>query len=80
MKKDTKHKILTVVYFPFQAIIHLLLSPIIIIEFAFARSSAIAFDDVYMTADNPVVNPDGPTMQMKKKHCWLMRFVNPCVV
>ena len=77
MKKQTKQNGLTVAYFPFQLILEMVLMPFIIVVFAWWRARELSFDDVYMTEDNPSVNQNGPTMQRKKNHCWLMRFVNP---
>ena len=78
-KRQIKKNILTVIYFPFQLLLFAILSPVICIQFAAQRADSLAFDDAIMVADNPMVNPNGPTMQKKRRHCWLMRFVNPWI-
>lgn len=79
-KRIIKKNILTVIYFPFQLLLAVILSPILCIQFAVERANGLAFDDAIMVADNPMLNPDGPTMQRKRRHCWLMRFVNPWIL
>ena len=76
-KRHIKKNILTVIYFPLQLLLSVILSPVLCILFAAARAKVLAFDDAIMVADNPWVNPDGPTMQAKRKHWWLMRFIVP---
>ena len=66
-----------VAYFPFQLVIGALMSPILAIEFAGHKADQMAFEDTYMTEDNPMVNQDGPTMCKKRKYCWLLRFLCP---
>ena len=77
MKAATKYGIRTVLYFPFQLVIGVVISPFLAIAFAMAKADSIAFEDTYMTEDNPMVNQDGPTMQAKRKHWWLTRFIVP---
>lgn len=77
MKKNAAYFILAGLYFPFQLLLMAALYPVAIVGFAWIRAKDIAFDDVYFTADNPMVNQNGPTMRKKKEHCWLVRFLNP---
>jgi hypothetical protein len=77
MKKNAEYFTLAGLYFPFQLLLMAVLTPVAIVGFAWIRAKDIAFEDVYFTSDNPMVNPDGPTMRKKKEHCWLVRFINP---
>jgi hypothetical protein len=73
--KEVKKTILMILYFPFQLIIQIILSPIILGIIACKRAENQAFEDVYMTKDNPWLNQEGPTMTRKKKHWWITRFI-----
>ena len=75
MNLRAKKFLLMLLYFPFQLTIQICLSPLIILWTACIRAENQAFDDVYMTKDNPRVNQDGPTMRRKQKHWWITRFV-----
>ena len=75
MNSDMKKLLLTILYYPFQLVILICLSPIIICFMAAMRADNQAFDDVYMTKDNPWLNQEGPTMTRKKKHWWITRFI-----
>lgn len=75
MKKETRYRLLWVFYTPFQFVIMLCLSPIILFVIACARAEDQAFEDIYITKDNKMLNQNGPAMSRKVKHCWLARFV-----
>ena len=75
MNSDVKKLLLTILYYPFQLVILICLSPLIICFMAAMRADNQAFDDVYMTKDNPWLNQEGPTMTRKKKHWWITRFI-----
>ena len=75
MNSNVKKLLLTILYYPFQLVILICLSPIIICFMAAMRADNQAFDDVYMTKDNPWLNQEGPTMTRKKKHWWITRFI-----
>ena len=75
MNLKVKKLLLTILYYPFQLVILICISPIIISSIAALRADNQAFEDVYMTKDNPWLNQDGPTMTRKKKHWWITRFV-----
>ncbi len=75
MNKNVKEKVLKVVYFPLQLVWGIVCSPLLVLLFAYQRTCDQAFEDVWMTLDNPNVNPDGPTMRRKKEHCWIARFL-----
>lgn len=77
MGNATKKAFLTAAYFPFQVAIGIILSPLLVLVYAYAKSEDMAFDDVYLTEDNPMLNQDGPAMQAKRRHCWLVRFFCP---
>ena len=79
MSNRTKQNVLTALYFPFQMVIMVALSPLLLTGMAWHRSRDLAFDDIYITEHNPMLNQDGPSMQRKRRHCWLMRFINPFV-
>ena len=66
MNLKVKKLLLTILYFPFQLIIQIILSPIILGIIACKRAENQAFEDVYMTKDNPWLNQEGPTMTRKK--------------
>ena len=74
-RKEVKKTLLMILYFPFQLIIQIILSPIILGIIACNRAENQAFEDVYMTKDNPWLNQDGPTMRRKQKHWWITRFI-----
>lgn len=80
MNLKVKYYLLRILYFPFQLVILSCLSPLIVICLAFMRSENQAFEDVYMTKDNPMLNQDGPTMQRKRKHWWITRFIGIDVI
>lgn len=75
MNKNVKEKVLKVVYFPLQLVLGIVYSPLLVLLFAYQRTCDQAFEDVWMTLDNPNVNPDGPTMRRKKEYCWIARFL-----
>ena len=75
MNLKAKKLLLTILYYPFQLVILICLSPFIICFLAAKRADYQAFDDVYMTKDNPWVNQEGPTMKSKRKHWWITRFI-----
>ena len=75
MNSNVKKLLLTILYYPFQLVILICLSPLIICFMAAMRADNQAFDDVYMTKDNPWLNQEGPTMTRKKKHWWITRFI-----
>ena len=77
MKAATKYRIRIALYLPFQLVVGVVISPFLAIAFAMEKAGRIAFDDTYISEDNPLVNPDGPTMQAKRKHWWLTRFIVP---
>ncbi len=70
-----KKFLLMLLYYPFQLVILICLSPLIICFMAAMRAESQAFEDVYMTKDNPWLNPEGPTMKRKQKHWWITRFI-----
>lgn len=74
-RKEGKKTILMILYFPFQLIIQIILSPIILGIIACKRAENQAFEDVYITEDNPMLRQDGPAMTRKKKHWWITRFI-----
>ena len=75
MNLRIKKFLLTVLYYPFQLAILICLSPFIICAMAAMRADNQAFEDVYMTKDNPWLNQEGPTMKRKQKHWWITRFM-----
>lgn len=75
MTRSAKKLILTILYYPFQLAILICLSPLIICIMAARRADNQAFEDVYMTKDNPWLNQEGPTMTNKRKHWWITRFI-----
>jgi hypothetical protein len=75
MNLKAKKLLLTILYYPCQIVILTCLSPIIICVMAAMRADNQAFEDVYMTKDNPWLNQDGPTMRRKQKHWWITRFM-----
>lgn len=75
MNNNVKEKVLKVVYFPLQLVLGIVYSPLLVLLFAYQRACDQAFEDVWMTLDNPMVNPDGPTMRSKKEHSWIYRFI-----
>ena len=75
MNKRVKKFLLMILYVPFQLVIQICLSPLIIMWTACIRAENQAFEDVYMTKDNPWLNQEGPTMTRKKKHWWITRFI-----
>ena len=75
MRRKIKYNILRIVYFPIHLAIAAIEMPFLAVWFAWEISDTRAFEDAYFTKDNPVVNQDGPTMQSKRKHCWLVRFL-----
>ena len=75
MNKRVKEILLMLLYLPFQLVILTCLSPLIIVWSACIRAADQAFDDVYITEDNPRVNPDGPSMRNKRNHWWITRFI-----
>ena len=75
MNLSIKKFLLTVLYYPFQLAILICLSPFIICAMAAMRADNQAFEDVYMTKDNPWLNQEGPTMKRKRKHWWITRFM-----
>jgi len=74
-KLRVKKLLLMLLYYPLQVVIHACLSPFIICVMAAMRAENQAFEDVYMTKDNPWLNQDGPTMRRKRKHWWITRFI-----
>lgn len=74
-KRRVKKFLLMLGYFPFQLLWHILISPIIIVWISAIRSEEQAFEDAYMTKDNPMINQNGPTMTNKRKHWWITRFL-----
>ena len=75
MNKRVKEFLLMLLYFPFQLVIQMCLSPLIIVWIACFRASTQAFEDTYITEDNILLNQDGPSMARKKKHWWITRFI-----
>ena len=75
MNKRVKKFLLMILYVPFQLVIQICLSPLIIMWTACIRAENQAFEDVYMTKDNPWLNQNGPTMTRKKRHWWITRFI-----
>lgn len=75
MNSNVKKLLLTILYYPFQLVILICLSPLIICFMAAMRADNQAFDDVYMTKDNPWLNQNGPSMTRKKSHWWITRFI-----
>ena len=75
MNLRIKKFLLTVLYYQFQLAILICLSPFIICAMAAMRADNQAFEDVYMTKDNPWLNQEGPTMKRKRKHWWITRFM-----
>jgi hypothetical protein len=75
MNKQVKKVLLTILYIPFQLIIQLCFSPIIIVWLACIRAENQAEEDVYITEDNPMLNQDGPAMRNKRNHWWITRFI-----
>jgi hypothetical protein len=75
MNKEVKKIALMVLYFPFQFAIQICFAPFILALIACKRAENQAFEDVYMTKDNPWLNQEGPTMKRKRKHWWITRFI-----
>ena len=75
MTLSAKKLMLTILYYPFQLAILICLSPLVICIMAAMRADNQAFEDVYITKDNPMLNQDGPTMRNKRKHWWITRFI-----
>ena len=75
MTLSAKKLMLTILYYPFQLAILICLSPLVICFMAAMRAGNQAFEDVYMTKDNPCLNLEGPTMKRKQKHWWITRFI-----
>ena len=75
MNKRVKEILLMLLYLPFQLVIQICLSPLIIVWSACIRASTQAFEDVYITEDNPMVDSDGPAMRNKRNHWWITRFI-----
>ena len=75
MNLKMKKLLLTILYYPFQLAILICISPLVICIMAAMRADNQAFEDVYMTKDNPLVNQEGPTMKHKQKHWWITRFI-----
>lgn len=75
MNKRVKKFLLMILYYPLQLVILICQAPFIICCMAAMRAENQAFEDVYMTEDNPWLNQDGPTMKRKKKHWWITRFI-----
>jgi len=73
--KEVKKTILMILYFPFQLIIQIILSPLILGIIACKRAENQAFEDVYITEDNEMLNLDGPAMTNKRNHWWITRFI-----
>ena len=74
-KLRAKKFLLTLLYYPLQLVIHICIAPLVICFMAAMRADILAFEDVYMTKDNPWLNQDGPTMRRKKRHWWITRFI-----
>lgn len=75
MNKRVKKFLLMLLYYPLQAMILCCLSPFIVFFLAAMRAEEQAFEDVYITEDNEMLNQDGPAMTRKKKHWWITRFI-----
>ena len=75
MNKRVKKFLLMILYYPLQLVILICQAPFIICCMAAMRAENQAFEDVYMTEDNPWLNQEGPTMTRKKKHWWITRFI-----
>ena len=75
MNLKMKKLLLTILYYQFQLAVLICLSPFIICVMAAMRADNQAFEDVYMTKDNPWLNQEGPTMKRKQKHWWITRFI-----
>ena len=75
MNKRVKKFLLMILYYPLQLAIHICLAPLIICIMAAMRAENQAFEDVYVTEDNPRINPDGPAMRNKRSHWWITRFM-----
>ena len=75
MNKQVKEFLLMLLYLPFQLVIQICLSPLIIVWTACIRAENQAFEDVYINEDNPRINPDGPAMRNKRSHWWITRFI-----
>ena len=75
MNKRVKKFLLMILYYPFQLVILICLSPFIICAMAAMRAENQAFEDVYITEDNPMLNQDGPSMRNKRNHWWITRFI-----
>lgn len=75
MNKRVKKFLLMILYYPLQLVILICQAPFIICCMAAMRAENQAFEDVYMTEDNPWLNLEGPTMTRKKKHWWITRFI-----
>ena len=75
MNKRVKKFLLMLLYVPFQLVIQICLSPLIIVWTACIRAENQAFEDVYITEDNPMLNQDGPAMRNKRNHWWITRFI-----
>ena len=74
-KLRVKKFLLMLLYYPFQLAILICISPFVVCAIAAMRTETLAFEDVYMTKDNPWLNQDGPTMRRKKRHWWITRFI-----
>ena len=75
MNKRVKKFLLMILYYPFQLVILICLSPFSICAMAAMRAENQAFEDVYITEDNPMLNQDGPSMRNKRNHWWITRFI-----
>lgn len=76
MNKRVKEFLLMLLYPPpFQLVVQMCLAPFIIVWAACIRASNQAFEHVYFTEDNPMVNPDEPAMRNKRNHWWITRFI-----
>ena len=75
MNKRVKKFLLMILYYPLQAMILCCLSPFIVFFLAAMRAEEQAFEVVYITEDNEMLNQDGPAMTRKKKHWWITRFI-----
>ncbi len=74
-RKNTKETVLKVVYFPFALLLGIVCSPILVILYAYSRACDQAFEDVWVTNDNPMLNQEGPAMVRKREHSWIYRFI-----
>ena len=74
-KLMAKEFLLMLLYLPFQLVIQICLSPLIIVWTACLRAANQAFEDVYITEDNLMIDPYGPAMRNKRSHWWITRFI-----